>query len=70
MHPSLCADGGKVCPGRQHSQKGLHLANPEKAAEHAAMRVRVHGFIDKAGAISITEIETIDRYKNGKREAT
>jgi hypothetical protein len=49
--------GGKYVLIDSVHKKVYHLANPEKAAEHAAMRVRVHGFIDQAGAISITEIE-------------
>ena len=34
-----------------------HLANPEKAVEFAAMRVRVHGSVDQNGVLSINAIE-------------
>ena len=37
--------------------KVYHLANPDKAANYAAMQVRVHGFVDQNGVLSITSIE-------------
>jgi hypothetical protein len=37
--------------------KVYHLANPDKAANFAAMQVRVHGFVDQNGVLSITSIE-------------
>jgi len=49
--------GGKYVLVDRLNQKIYHLANPERAADFAAMRVRVHGLIDQSGALSISSIE-------------
>ena len=49
--------GGKYVLIDTLNKKIYHLANPEKAADYAAMRVRVHGMLDQNGVLSIGLIE-------------
>ena len=49
--------GGKYVLIDSVNKKVYHLANPEKAADFAAMRVKVRGFTDQKGTFSITAIE-------------
>jgi hypothetical protein len=49
--------GGKFVLVDTVNKKIYHLANPEKAADFAAKRVRVHGISDKKGVLTITTIE-------------
>jgi len=60
--PKQCAQmcvhvGGKYVLIDTANKKVYHLANPEKAVEFAAMRVRVHGSVDQNGVLSINAIE-------------
>jgi len=50
--------GGKYMMVDTVNNKLYHLANPERAADFAAKRVRVGGFLDGKGVLSITTIDT------------
>jgi hypothetical protein len=50
--------GGKYVLIDRVKKRVYHLANPEKAADYAALRVRVHGLVDQNGVLSIISIES------------